>query len=110
MIIPRLFRWLFFRNAMEDNVFDAVRKEEARYIDTSINLGTPIESIENASRLNEHNLEAFAQSTPKDTLLILYGNHKKTRMEIFQKLKETGFNNLFEVGTIQDLKNVQDSI
>ncbi|MGI9527524.1 MAG: hypothetical protein ACR2MS_10485 [Weeksellaceae bacterium] len=110
MIIPKLFRWLFFNKNQTNNVFDALRKTDSLLVDVSLDLGTPIESVDNSLKLDDSNFKEFVDKTSKERVIIIFGNQKARRMKFYSRLEAEGFEHLYDLGTLDDLKEIRNNL
>ncbi|MDO5655408.1 MAG: hypothetical protein Q4G27_04640 [Flavobacteriaceae bacterium] len=103
MIIPKLFRWLFFRKKLIYNTFDALRNKDTVYIDTSLNLDSIQDSWPGSLKLKPVDLPNFKNTYSAENAIIIFGNNEKSRNEMHDLLERNGFSHVFNVGTLQEL-------
>lgn len=109
LLVPKIFRWIFFRKNVVESAFNAVRNENAIFVDTSLHLNPNHESFPNSIALDKSKLNNFIQVTPKDAVIVLFGNSAQKTTHLHNALEERGFNKVFYVGTLQELKQMKDS-
>lgn len=110
MLIPKLFRWIFFRKKLVSNTFDALRNADTIYVDASIDLGHNQKSFENSVHLNNWNMHEFIQNTDKQNPIVLFGNSKSNLNKIHTDLEMNGFEKVFCVGSIEELIKIKDEL
>ena len=110
MLVPKLFRWLFFRKKLVQNTFDALRNDDTIYVDVSIHLGGNKESFANSVQLNHKNLQEFIQKYDKEQIIVLFGNNRKQLNEMHNQLENSGFNQIYNVGTLEELNKIKTQL
>lgn len=94
---------------MVESAFDAVRNEQAIFVDASLHLNPDQERYPKSIPLNKSNLNDFVQNTSKDTVIVLYGNNTKNATHFHNTLEDKGFSKVFYVGTLQELKEMKNT-
>lgn len=107
MLIPELFRWIFFRKGLVRTTFDATRNKDAIFIDTSLKLKDNQETLSGSIHLHSSNVKEFMQKTPKDAILVLFGNNKDQSVKMHDTLEQNGFTQVFNAGTLKDVKEIK---
>lgn len=110
MVIPKLFRWLFFRKKMVQTTFDALRNENTVYLDTSLQLNENQETFAGSRRITHSDIASLTQEFQQDQVFILFGNNKTRTNEIHDMLEKSGFKKVFNVGTLQELKQIKEQL
>jgi len=110
MLVPKLFRWIFFRKKSVKTTFDALRNPETIYIDTSSHLGETTKTFEGSRRLGDSDINSFAQETDKDHPIILFGNNKSNIDRIHNQLEKVGFQKVFNVGSVEELIKIKEEL
>ena len=110
MLIPKLFRWVFFRKKGVSNTFDALRHENTIYVDASIDLGREQKSYGDSFHLNNWNIHEFNQKTEKSNPIIIFGNSKSNLNKIHTDLEMNGFEKVFCVGSLEELIKIKDQL
>lgn len=110
MLVPKLFRWLFFRKKLVENTFDALRNDQSLLVNVDVNLGRAQSNIENSIKLTDNNWSDFVQRENKTHPIILYGNSKNKLNETQRRLEQAGFEKVFVLGTEEELINAKDNL
>lgn len=110
MLIPKLFRWIFFRKKLVQTTFDALRNEDTLYLDTSMDLGSHSETFDGSRKFGRENVAELRQEFQPDKVIVLFGNNKKRTDEIHDMLEQSGFQKVFNVGTLEELKQIKNQL
>lgn len=94
---------------MVENTFDAVRNENALFVDTSIQLDSKQATYPQSVCLNESNWDEFVANTSEEQILVLFGNNKNQRNLMHQRLEENGFTQIYNAGTLEELNYIKNT-
>lgn len=110
MLVPKLFRWLFFRKKLVTNAFDALRNENTVYVDTGVNLHPGQENYPGSVIFRNEKINEFKSKFNNETVFVLFGNSRQRAGEVEDMLKNEGFQQVFYVGTVEELKKIKENL
>lgn len=110
MLVPKLFRWLFFRKKLVQNTFDALRNPTTVYLDTSLDLGHNQSSFPNAIQFDVSHIDSFKKEYNADAILVIFGNNPKRRNDAHDVLENNGYAQVYNVGTLDELIQIKNQL